>query len=110
MYSRSFRPVQKRTEGDIPVQYFGDSFSPAAFKSNVSPESNIVKKSVDSESVPNQNSSGTSIDKTIAPTKTARKFDVEDLVLLGLLLLFVTDINDKEDIIVPAILAAILLF
>ncbi len=108
MYSRSFRPAQKRTEGDIPVQYFGDSFSPDAFKSKQNATSFMEEHTEDrTEKEPIEKNRA---DKTIAPTKAARKYDIEDLVLVGLLLLFATDIKDKDDIIIPVILAAILLF
>ncbi len=108
MYSRSFRPAQKRTEGDIPIQYFGDSFSPDAFKSkqNSSQLKEEHAKDDTAQEMIEQNPG----DKTIAPTKAARKYDIEDMVLVGLLLLFATDIKDKDDIIIPVILAAILLF
>lgn len=105
MYSRNFRPSQKRTEGNVPVQYFGDSFSPDAFK---------YKNEDKRESGRGEDQSEKSIElndeKTIAPTSTARKIDIEDLVLVGLLLLFLTDVKDKDDLVIPVILAAILLF
>lgn len=110
MYSRSFRPSQKRTEGDIPVQYFGDSFSADAFKNNRERKSYDIEKKREEEKFDRDLSESKNDDKTIAPTNTARKYDIEDLVLIGLVLLFATDIKEKDDIIIPVILAAILLF
>ena len=112
MYSKSFRPAQKRTEGDVPVQYFGDSFSADAFNSmhyskgatHTERADTCCDKAAESEKEPKTDN------KTNAPTKAARSFDIEDLLLIGLVLLFTTDINNKEDLIVPVVLAAILLF
>ena len=110
MYSRSFRPSQNRTEGDVPVQYFGDSFSPDAFNSKQKSLNIQSKEENDAENKQQEPKNEQALDKKIAPTNTARKYDIEDLVLLGLLMLFATDMNDKEDIIIPVILGAILLF
>ncbi|MBE6570728.1 MAG: hypothetical protein E7656_00575 [Ruminococcaceae bacterium] len=112
MYSRSFRPSQKRTEGDIPVQYFGDSFSPNVFSSMYSSdiESKPDQQNTGYEKGEEKSNEPVLDNKTNAPTKAARSFDIEDLLLIGMVLLFTTDINNKEDLIVPIVLAAILLF
>ena len=103
MYSRNFRPAQQRTEGNIPVQYFDESFSADAFNAKKAGESpNDQEKSI--QNVESSN------DKTNAPTNTARKLDIEDLVLMGLIMLFASDIKEKDDLLIPVILASILLF
>lgn len=102
MYSRNFRPAQQRTEGNVPVQYFEDSFSADTF--------GVTKKAKETEMKMPEATEGLSIEKTIAPKDTARKIDIEDLLLIGMLLLFSTDIKDKEDLLIPIILGAILFF
>ena len=110
MYYRNFRPAEKRNENNIPVQYFSDSFSADAF---------ITKeKKVQSEAQTTENATCSQV--VDAPTKNenCRKrdnkllsgnIDFEDLLLLGLLLLFLADWDCREDTIIPVLLGVLLL-
>ena len=107
MYYRNFRPAEKRNENNIPVQYFGDSFSADAFAKQDKKE--IAKeKHQECSSCEKQETCEKSIEKNAAKNPLA-SLDIENLLLIGLIFLFLTDCECKEDIIIPVILGVILL-
>jgi hypothetical protein len=104
MYYRNFRPAEKRNENNVPVQYFGDSFSADAFAK----KDNARKKESVCDVCDNRKETEDPEKKEIKPDEHKAK-DIDDLLLLGLILLFLTDCQCKEDIIIPVILGIILL-
>ena len=124
MYSRNFRPAENRKEGNVPVQLFGDSFSADAFIKN-SNDGNKKQESQDSGNEKNINSINTgtadkeSSEQSIQTTAVGetsvglhqeKRLNFDDLLLLGLIFLFLTNTEKKDDIVLPVILAAILMF
>ncbi len=107
MYYRNFRPAEKRNENNIPVQYFGDSFSADAFtkqdKKEVAKEEKQECSTCEKQEICEKHN-----EKTTAKNPLA-SLDIENLLLIGLILLFLTDCECKEDIIIPVILGIILL-
>lgn len=106
MYSRSFSTNEKRREGSVPVEYFSDSFSADAFKetqANNKPSQHNKNDGEKTEKADHEMNK-------IAPNSSVRNYNFEDLILLGILLLFLSDAKDKEDLLIPVILAAVLLF
>ena len=110
MYSRSFSSADRKKDSGIPIEYFSDSFSADAFKKTHSVNSmqNYDKNSARSQDIANQPPDNAD-KKEIAPTKSVRNYNFEDLILLGLLLLFMNDVHSKEDLLIPVILGTILL-
>ena len=107
MYYRNFRPAEKRNENNIPVQYFGDSFSADAFAKQDKKDDKKEKEQPCIKCEKNENSEkDCEKSKTINPFAS---FDIENLLLIGLILLFLTDCECKDDIIIPVILGIILL-
>ncbi len=106
MYSRSFSTNEKRREGSIPVEYFSDSFSADAFKET---QTNNKPSHSNKENGEKAEITDQKVNK-IAPNSSVRNYNYEDLILLGILLLFLTDAKDKDDLLIPIILAAVLLF
>ena len=111
MYSKSFSTAEKKRDSSVPVEYFSDSFSADAFKKSAGSqiEKNEPHSKQDTPQKTFRDNSDDENKKEIAPTKSVRNYNFEDLILLGLVLLFLNDINDKEDLIIPIILGVILL-
>lgn len=107
MYYRNFRPAEKRNENNIPVQYFGDSFSADAFAKQDKKETAKEEKT-ECSTCEKQEICEKSNKNTVTKNPLA-SLDIENLLLLGLILLFLTDCECKEDIIIPVILGIILL-
>lgn len=104
MYYRNIRPSLTKTENDVPVQYFGDSFSADVFKN----KNENITESISSETEDNGDLKAS--EQKIGETKASPLGkDIDNLLLLGLIFLFLTDCECKEDIIIPVLLGVILL-
>ena len=123
MYSRNFRPAENRKEGNVPVQFFGDSFSTDAFMKNKnnsdkrentntdlneSPIGIDISENAKKAEQPSDASALAEHGPSIADNKS-NQMNFDDLLLLGLIFLFLTNTEKKDDIILPVILSAILL-
>ena len=98
MYSRSFQPPKTTHYGDIPVQSFEDSFSADAFLK----EAEAVKKTLPERKEPEN----TENEPTV---KSPRTVHPDDLLLLALLVLFLSDRQRNNDKLLPVLLAVLLL-
>ncbi len=104
MYYRNIRPSLTKNENDVPVQYFGDSFAADAFK--IKNENNAKNISNEKE----ENTDANRSERKISEIKDGFfGKDIDNLLLLGLIFLFLTDCECKEDIIIPVLLGVILL-
>ena len=123
MYSRNFRPGENRTEGNVPVQFFGDSFSADAFAKNESSKNysaeSYKKAEENTDNIKEESKQDTESAEVAArhmsiteetEEKTGKAIGFDDLLLVGLILLFLMNSEKKDDIILPVILAAVLLF
>lgn len=122
MYSRSFQPPKEEKYGNIPVQSFEDSFSADAFlkekgaaqkalpereeetgaaQSSLSTQSSLSAQS----SLSTQNA----LSGELSAGKTPQALRPDDLLLLILLLVFLSDARKSGDKILPLLFAALLL-
>ena len=107
MYSRSFQPPKEEKYGNIPVQSFEDSFSADAFLK----EKGAAQKALperEEETGAAQSSLSTQSGE-LSAGKTPQALRPDDLLLLILLLVFLSDARKSGDKILPLLFAALLL-
>ena len=128
MYSRSFQPPKEEKYGNIPVQSFEDSFSADAFlkekkaaqkalpereeetgaaQSSLSTQSSLGTQS--SLSTQSPLSTQNALRGELSAGKTPQALRPDDLLLLILLLVFLSDARKSGDKILPLLFAALLL-
>lgn len=110
MYYRNFRPAEKRNENDIPVQYFADSFSADAFtnkESKIKEEKSVENDDNCEQEIENKKDAAKKADREVKGILGSK--DVDSLLLIGLIFLFLTDCECKEDILIPVLLGVLLL-
>ena len=121
MYTKSFRGYTEQRENEIPVETFGDSFSAKAFLNNekMREENASFTESVPASYEPSvEQSAEDEKNDTVTAINISREskhkktfgFEIDDLLLIGLLLLFLGDAEKKEDMLIPILLGIILIF
>ena len=107
MYSRSFGANNPQSRyGDIPVQSFEDSFSADAFLKQDAAQRALSESK---NRVSPEEASAPGEDETQLPQQGAGKLRPDDLLLIGLLVLFLSDMPKNGDKILPVLLAVLLL-
>ena len=122
MYSRSFQPPKEEKYGNIPVQSFEDSFSADAFlKEKKAAQKALPEREEETgaaqSSLSTQSSLGTqsslstqnALRGELSAGKTPQALRPDDLLLLILLLVFLSDARKSGDKILPLLFAALLL-
>ena len=111
MYSRTFNPDSQKNYGNIPVQSFEDSFSTDAFLEKNSAGAPQRENPPEPPEI-QETAAGREAEKPACLSQerhTSRHFAADDYLLLGLLLLFLSDSDRKDDILIPVLLAILLL-
>lgn len=106
MYSRSFTPTDPKRYGDIPVQSFEDSFSADAFLKQDA--ANRVQHEPRSESE-SEKPNASEESPAQSGGKPHRALHPDDLILLGLFILFLNETPKNGDRLLPILLAVLLL-
>lgn len=112
MYTRSARINYDGAKQDIPVETFGDSFSADAFIKNEAMYSEQINKENPEthKEILEKTSAADIEEKSIEKPRRTININTDDLLLIGLLLLFITDNDSNTDLMLPLLLAVILIF
>mgnify|MGYP004491540943 FL=1 len=110
MYSRSFQPPKEGKYGDIPVQSFEDSFSADAFlKEKGAAQKALPEREEETGAAQSSLSPHSALSGELSAGKTLQALRPDDLLLLILLLVFLSDARKSGDKILPLLFAALLL-
>ncbi len=110
MYSRSFQPPKEGKYGDIPVQSFEDSFSADAFlKEKGAAQKALPEREEETGTAQSSLSPHSTLSGELSTGKTPQALRPDDLLLLILLLVFLSDARKSGDKILPLLFAALLL-
>ena len=110
MYSRSFQPPKEGKYGDIPVQSFEDSFSADAFlKEKGAAQKALPEREEETGAAQSSLSTQNALRGELSAGKTPQALRPDDLLLLILLLVFLSDARKSGDKILPLLFAALLL-
>lgn len=116
MYSRSFQPPKEGKYGNIPVQSFEDSFSADAFlKEKGAAQKALPEREEETGAAQSSLSTQSSLSAQnalsgeLSAGKTPQALRPDDLLLLILLFVFLSDARKSGDKILPLLFAALLL-
>lgn len=110
MYSRSFQPPKEEKYGNIPVQSFEDSFSADAFlKEKKAAQKALPEREEETGAAQSSLSAQSALSGELSAGKTPQALRPDDLLLLILLLVFLSDARKSGDKILPLLFAALLL-
>lgn len=110
MYSRSFQPPKEEKYGNIPVQSFEDSFSADAFlKEKGAAQKALPEREEETGAAQSSLSTQNALSGELSAGKTPQALRPDDLLLLILLLVFLSDARKNGDKILPLLFAALLL-
>ncbi len=101
MYSRNYNGNTK--EEKVPVQLFEDSFTTKAFESM-----NSAKKTYTS-CERGQKELSEHVSDDLPVSRNDRKLSYDDLLIAGLIIMFLLDDKKSNDIVIPVLLAVLLL-
>ena len=110
MYSRSFQPPKEEKYGNIPVQSFEDSFSADAFlKEKGAAQKALPEREEETGAAQSSLSAQSALRGELSAGKTPQALRPDDLLLLILLFVFLSDARKSGDKILPLLFAALLL-
>ncbi len=102
MYTRNFQNYSSKQDEKIPIELFQDSFTTKAFENmtDCKPNNLSIRKEA-------KNMSDTKSETL--PPRSLRSFTYDDLLIIGLILMFLFDDKKNNDIVIPVLLAILLL-